>query len=102
MSSHACQRCAYVVGTFDTKGEELRYIGRLLREAGLDTVLVDVGTRSLPNEPGADITAEGVAAHHPGGVNAVLGTGDRGVAVTAMTVAFTALLAARQDVGGII
>jgi uncharacterized protein (UPF0261 family) len=93
---------AYAVGTFDTKGEELRYVGQLLRYAGLETVLVDVGTRSRSQEPGADITAEAVAAHHPGGVDAVLGAGDRGVAVTAMTEAFQALVRTRDDIGGMI
>ncbi len=102
MSAASGKQRAYVVGTFDTKGEELRYVGELLRDAGLETILVDVGTQSRPDEPGADITAQAVAAHHPAGADAVLATGDRGLAVTAMTEAFKALIAKKQDVGGII
>jgi uncharacterized protein (UPF0261 family) len=37
---------AYVVGTIETKGEELRYVRDLIEEAGIPTVLVDVGPRS--------------------------------------------------------
>ena len=41
---------AYVVGTFDTKGEELRYVAGLLRDAGHEVTTVDVGT----SDPDAD------------------------------------------------
>jgi len=34
----------YVVGTFDTKGLELRYIRELIERAGASTLLIDVGT----------------------------------------------------------
>ena len=37
---------AYVVGTIDTKGEELRYVRNLIEEAGIPALLVDVGPRS--------------------------------------------------------
>lgn len=37
---------AYVVGIFDTKGDELRYVAGLIREAGLRVMTVDIGTRS--------------------------------------------------------
>lgn len=90
----------YVVGTFDTKAEELLYVAGLLRDAGLAVTTVDVGTREV--SPDADVTAEDVAAFHPDGRGAVLGLGDRGAAVTAMMRAFTAFIAARGDVGGII
>ena len=33
---------AYVVGTFDTKSEELTYVTELIRAAGAETVTVDV------------------------------------------------------------
>jgi uncharacterized protein (UPF0261 family) len=94
------KRTAYVVGTFDTKGEELCYVGELIRAAGIATVLVDVGIGPASHKP--DITAAQVAAHHPEGRDAVLTWGDRGVAVTAMTQAFTRWISAQSDVGGII
>ncbi len=91
---------AYVVGTFDTKAEELLYVAGLLRAAGLTTVTVDVGT-ALPS-PFADIDAAQVAACHPDGPDAVLAAGDRGRAVTAMTQALLAFVAARRDIGGML
>ena len=90
---------AYVAGTFDTKGAELRYIAGLLRSAGVETLTVDLAT--LPGGD-ADVPAAEVAAHHPEGVSAVLGGDDRGRAVTAMAAAFERFIRSRDDVGGII
>ena len=59
-------RRAYVVGTCDTKGEELRYVRGLLEAAGIRTCLVDVGIRSDAKD--VDVTNEQVAAHGPDGV----------------------------------
>lgn len=91
---------AYVVGTFDTKAEELRYVAELLRAAGVRVVTVDVST-ARPDR-NADVTAEAVAAFHPDGAAAVLKAGDRGIAVTAMSLALKHCIAARNDVGGIL
>ncbi len=91
---------AYVVGTYDTKAEELRYVADLLRAAGLPVVTVDVGTRTPATD--ADFPSTAIAACHPAGADAVLRAGDRGTAVTAMTVALKAFIASRGDVGGIV
>lgn len=91
---------AYIVGTFDTKAEELRYVAGLLRQAGLVAITVDVGTRLSAQD--ADVPAEQVADYHPAGRDAVFLAGDRGAAVTAMTEALKRFIASRQDVGGII
>jgi uncharacterized protein (UPF0261 family) len=91
---------AYVVGTFDTKAEEIRYVADRLGAAGLRAVTVDVGTMTPATD--ADISALEVAAFHPEGADAVLKAGDRGVAVTAMSVALKNCIAARNDVGGMI
>jgi uncharacterized protein (UPF0261 family) len=90
----------YVVGTADTKGEELTYLAERVRDAGGEPVVVDVGTRT-PQGP-SDVAATDVAAFHSQGAAAVLGTDDRGRAVAAMGEAFTAFIASRNDVGGII
>jgi uncharacterized protein (UPF0261 family) len=90
---------AYVVGTADTKGAELRYVRDLIRAAGVPTVLVDLGTRSAGQ--GADVTAEEVAAHHPEGAAAAFGD-DRGRAVAAMALAFARFVLTRPDIGGMI
>jgi uncharacterized protein (UPF0261 family) len=90
----------YVVGTLDTKGEELAYLRSLIAAEGADALLVDVGTRRPARQ--ADINASEVAAFHPQGAAAVLASDDRGTAVAAMGEAFARFMAARTDVGGIV
>lgn len=90
----------FVVGTCDTKQEELCFVKSELSRLGASTLLVDVGTRSKGSV--ADVSAEAVAAFHPLGAGAVLGLTDRGEAVKAMSEALIAYMASRDDVGGII
>ncbi len=91
---------AYVVGTLDTKGPEIRYLRDRVAAAGVATTLVDLGITS--DGADADIAPRQVAQHHPDGVEAVLGQGDRGAAVTAMTQAFERFIRTREDVAGIV
>jgi len=46
----------YVVGTADTKGEELAFLAERIRALGGDPLVVDVGTRApaIPPEVGRD------------------------------------------------
>ena len=90
----------YVVGTQDTKGEELAYLKAAIAEAGAPAIVVDVGTR--PSIGVAEVTGGEVAALHPDGATAVLDAPDRGSAVAAMGEAFARFIAARNDVGGIL
>lgn len=93
-------RRVLVVGTADSKGDELRYIEGVIRAAGIDVALVDVGT--TPHESTADVTPEMVAACHPDGPHAVL-SDDRGEAVGAMGVALEHWVADHLDeIAGII
>ncbi len=89
-----------VIGTCDTKAAELAYARDCIRAAGVAAQLVDVGTRGGGDE--ADVTAAEVAGHHPDGAAAVLGTSDRGVAVTAMAAALTRYLATRGDIDAVL
>jgi uncharacterized protein (UPF0261 family) len=89
----------YVVGTADTKGEELAYLRALVIAAGADAITVDVGTRK-PSIT-ADITAREVAGHHPDGAEATAGE-ERGAAVAAMGEAFRRFITTRDDIGGIV
>ena len=75
-----------VVGTADTKGEELAYLRDLIVAGGGQARIVDLGTRA-PSVP-VDVPAEAVAACHPDGAGAVLDGDDRGTAVAAMGTAF--------------
>lgn len=90
----------YVVGTMDTKGEELRFAAEQVRAAGAEPVLVDVGTRG--EGTGATVAAAEVAGHHPEGKAAVLGLSDRGQAVSAMAKALTHFLLSRADIGAVL
>ena len=90
---------AYVVGTFDTKGSELRFIENRLKRMGLRTRTVDLSTSGRPSP--ADVGPQEVARYHPGGAQAVF-TSDRGSAVSAMAEAFERYLPTRRDVGGVI
>lgn len=91
---------AYVVGTFDTKGPELRYVRDLLAAAGVSTVTVDLSTGN-PTNSDVDVRAEQVAEFHPEGAQSVRSS-DRGTAVKAMTLAFARFLPDRQDLAGVI
>jgi uncharacterized protein (UPF0261 family)/ABC-type branched-subunit amino acid transport system ATPase component len=88
-----------VAGTCDTKGEELRFLRDIIREAGLAVRLVDLSTSG--RQAGADIPANLVAAFHPRGASAVF-TGDRGASVGAMTEAFARWIARQDGIAGIL
>ncbi|HSV80200.1 MAG TPA: Tm-1-like ATP-binding domain-containing protein [Ramlibacter sp.] len=90
----------YVVGTCDTKQDELLYVRDLVTASGVDAVLVDVATGQSGGA--GDVSPEVVAAHHPRGAGAVLGLTDRGRAVEAMSMALEAYLARQSDIGGVI
>lgn len=90
----------YVIGTCDTKQEELAYACRLIRATGVTAILVDVGTSGKAAD--ADISAQEVAAMHPQGTEAVFGSGDRGASVSAMAEALTEWLSTRTDIRAVL
>ena len=92
-------RTALVVGTFDTKGDELRYIRDRLRAYGVPTRTVDLSTSGKPSR--ADVTPSQVAAMHPNGSAAVF-SGDRGASVAAMAEAFSRWIDRERGIGGVI
>jgi uncharacterized protein (UPF0261 family) len=93
-------RRVYVVGTADTKGEELAFVAGRVKAAGAEPLLVDVGTRTATVP--TDISAREVASHHPLGADAVLGSDDRGQAVAAMGEAFARFMPTREDIAGVL
>jgi uncharacterized protein (UPF0261 family)/ABC-type branched-subunit amino acid transport system ATPase component len=92
-------RTALIVGTFDTKGAELRFIRDRLRAYGVPVRTVDLSTSGKPSR--ADVTPSQVAAMHPGGSAAVF-SGDRGASVTAMAEAFARWIDGERGIGGVI
>jgi uncharacterized protein (UPF0261 family) len=90
----------YVVGTADTKGEELDFLADAIAAAGGTPLRVDIGTTA--HGRAVDISAADVAAETSKTVKADLASGDRGRAVAAMAVAFAGFIKTRDDVGGVI
>ena len=100
MLAAGSSRAAFVVGTFDTKAEELRFVCEQIRAQGVAVVAVDVSTTEH-SAAGADISAHEVARHHPAGAAAVF-TGERGSAVAAMADALVVFVRQRGDLAGVI
>lgn len=72
-----------LVGTLDTKGTEYAFVRDRLRQAGVDTIVVDTG---VLGEPGfaADVTRREVAEQAGEDVGQLASANDRGKAVTVM------------------
>lgn len=90
----------WVVGTFDTKADELIYLAGLIRQTGLPVLTVDISTRGGHGQ--ADVQPAEVAALHEKGAGHVLGGNDRGHAVTAMGEALCRLVTERHRSGDIL
>ncbi len=100
-SGNAALGSVLVVGTFDTKASELVYLAEQVANAGGTPLLVDIGTTRA--SVGVDVGSDEVAAHHPQGVDAVLGLNDRGSAVSAMGIAFADYISSESEtISGII
>jgi uncharacterized protein (UPF0261 family) len=86
-----------IVGTADTKGEELGYLRTQVAEAGARPIVVDVGI----GEPqcAVDVSRHQVAAHLD---PAIIEGRDRGVAVARMGEAFEKFLASFTDFDAVI
>jgi len=89
-----------VVGTFDTKSDELNYIKQQITKTGVSVRTVDLSATGKSS--GADVSPQDVAACHPEGIEAVF-TGDRGTAVAGMADAFKIWTDKNlADIGGMI
>jgi len=88
-----------VVGTFDTKGAELRYIRDRIVDQGVSVRTVDLSTSGKPSS--ADVPPYMVAAYHRHGAAGVFGD-DRGASVGAMAAAFETWILRQRGIGGVI
>ncbi|MGQ3330188.1 Tm-1-like ATP-binding domain-containing protein [Halorubrum sp. FL23] len=73
----------YIVGTLDTKGEEIGFARDIIQAEGIDVTLVDVGVMGDP-EIDPDVGAAEVAAAADTDLETLREAGDRGKAVEAM------------------
>ena len=72
-----------IIGTLDTKGEEIGFARDVIEAQGVDVHLIDVGVMGDPEiEP--DTTAAAVAEAAGSTLEALRGSGDRGEAMTVM------------------
>ncbi len=73
-----------IVGTLDTKGEEIGYVKRLLEDAACSTLVIDVGVLHAPGIQ-SDISREQVATAGGVQLQELLKKGDRRLAIQTMT-----------------
>ncbi|QND68859.1 ABC transporter permease [Mesorhizobium loti] len=92
-------RTVLVVGTFDTKGKELRFVADRLKSLGVPVRTVDLSTSGKPTS--ADVPAMQVAGMHARGSSSVF-TNDRGGSVSAMAEAFARWIEREPRIGGVI
>ena len=88
-----------VIGTFDTKGAELRFVRDRLVATGQRVKLVDVSTSGRPSA--ADVPPHQIAAYHPRGPSSVF-TKDRGASVSGMAMALERWMPRQFGVAGVI
>jgi uncharacterized protein (UPF0261 family) len=94
------ERTVLLLGTLDTKGDELAFLRERLRDAGVGVLLADVGTLEAASVE-ADITREEVGAAGGVDVEALREAGDRGAAIAGMADAAAALARRLYDEGRI-
>jgi uncharacterized protein (UPF0261 family) len=84
-------RTIALIGTFDTKGEEFSFLRDRIEEAGLRTIMIDVGVLGSPAFK-VDITQAEVAAAANEDLAQLKSNRDRGRGVTAMALGATVIL----------
>lgn len=82
-----------IVGTLDTKGQEIDYLKNELSKNGCQTIVIDVGTLNPPRCP-ADISRSDVALAAGTNIDIIYNRGDRKGAVESMIIGASAI--ARQ------
>jgi uncharacterized protein (UPF0261 family) len=93
-----------IIGTLDTKGDEVAFVRDLLRDQGVETLVIDAGVLSPPTFT-PDVSREEVFRRAGTSVAEVVERGDRGEAVAGAArgvAALVAELAARGDLSGIL
>ncbi len=87
-----------VIGTYDTKDEELRYVGDCIRAQGGDVVTMDVSVLGDPSAP-TDISKHDVAEAAGSSIRAAIDSGDENTAMQIMAKG-ASLLTARAHAEG--
>ena len=93
-----------VLGTYDSKGDELAFIAEQIADRGHESVRIDVGSYGPPTTP-VDVTREQVAEAAGVELGEVWATQDRGACVAAMARAaevYLPQLVAAKQIDGVI
>jgi uncharacterized protein (UPF0261 family) len=89
-----------VIGTYDTKSDELIYLIDRIREQGGDVLTMDVSVLGDPNEP-TDISKHQVAEAAGSSIRAAIDSGDENTAMQIMATGSSALTAELHAAGRI-
>lgn len=91
-----------LVGTLDTKGEEILFLKRCLEAAGAPVIVIDVGVQGAPLFS-AEVPREAIAAEAGARIDELAREGDRGKAISAMQAGIARWFRARTEpVAGIL
>ncbi len=88
-----------VIGTADTKGEELDFIRGLICSYGMDALVIDVGILGEPLKVVPDISKHKVAAEAGHTIESLIARGSRGAAVEGMREGLAKLVARLHSEG---
>jgi uncharacterized protein (UPF0261 family) len=87
-----------IVGTLDTKGEEVAYVKKLIEQAGCAAIVVDVGILHEP-KTASDFSREVVASAGGLALGELLAAADRRLAVQTMTAGAKSIVRELYDEG---
>lgn len=93
-------KLVYVVGTCDTKSEDLSYVAARIREIGVQALVVDVSARLHGGS--SDIANTVVSSFHPTDPDFLEHTPERGIAITLMSEALAQFFLQSPEMGGVI
>lgn len=88
-----------VIGTLDSKGDEIGYVKRLIERRGHPALVIDVGVQGVPAFP-AEVLRERVAAAAGAELGALAAAGNRGAALAQMAAGASAIVRDLYDRGG--
>lgn len=90
----------YVIGTCDTKYDELKYVRDIIMSNGVFAVIADVGIKAHENE--VDVTNEEISSYHPSDPDFLKRVSDRGEAVSLMAEAVSEFMKHKDDIAAVL
>src|SRR5436190_24134020 len=84
-----------LIGTLDTKGEEVLFLRQTLSALGCDVLVIDVGVQGEPTFA-PEVTREKIAGKAGVRINDLVARGDRGVAIETMGLGLAAWFRTQQ------